>query len=346
MYNVRPRILINICLIALGVGAGATTTWWAHSKGEPAHASSGWPGAGPFELGSHDFGVLRDPAVLTHEFRLTNQSKETWVVRRKSTDCGCVTIASVTDVVPPSGVLAVKISLDARHSIGEQTKHVRILLDPGSISLVGEVTALILTRPYAAPDGVLVRKSKNRQGSGRLSIHVPSMRPDAVTLDVSEAPLGICAKETQRVSKGKERVFDVEVAVSSDFGTAGFNEAMDLVFRIEDSGETRKVVVPITVLCQERLFPCPAAVIVSTTSEAQSFRFRVVDGEWRAQRVTGIEIVGETGIVVWKQDDQLGVTCELPRVAAPPVDTILSVRTEDGSAVVLPLICTADTIQR
>lgn len=86
-----------------------------------------------FSKTSHDFGILREGAVLTTEIEFRNRGKKDLIIRKTKSSCACLSGYPAKYVVKPGDSSKIKISLNTKGKAGKGTNTINIFsTDPSS----------------------------------------------------------------------------------------------------------------------------------------------------------------------------------------------------------------------
>jgi hypothetical protein len=103
----------------------------------------------------HDFGIVRPNEVLEHEFTIPNGSSVAWSVDRFQSSCGCTVPMSNSDLVPPRGLLRVRVRYRAKSECTDDFQRVVLTFhEREAPSVRFEIRASIRDEMTILPDHV------------------------------------------------------------------------------------------------------------------------------------------------------------------------------------------------
>jgi hypothetical protein len=84
---------------------------------------------GMFDGLAHDFGSVPRGPLLTHPYRLTNNTGQTVRITSVRVSCGCVTATAMQGVIPPGQSTVVLAQMDSRRFAGPKTVTIYVQFD-------------------------------------------------------------------------------------------------------------------------------------------------------------------------------------------------------------------------
>ena len=84
---------------------------------------------GLFDSTAHDFGTVPRGPMMTHYYRLTNNTKQTIHVSGVRVSCGCTSAAILQDTIKPGESTAVHAQMDTRRFTGAKTVTIFVSMD-------------------------------------------------------------------------------------------------------------------------------------------------------------------------------------------------------------------------
>jgi hypothetical protein len=73
-----------------------------------------------FEERIKDFGNVPRGPMLTHYFRLTNNTNQTWTISGTRVSCGCTSSQALSNIIPPGQSTAILAQMDTRRFVGSK----------------------------------------------------------------------------------------------------------------------------------------------------------------------------------------------------------------------------------
>ncbi|MCC8409012.1 DUF1573 domain-containing protein [Mucilaginibacter sp. UR6-1] len=97
-----------------------------------------------FEVGTHDFGKVKQGEKVNFEYKFTNTGKSPLVISNATASCGCTVPEWPKTPVKPGQSAAIKVTFDSANKSGLQDKLITVTANtiPAQtvVHLVGEVT--------------------------------------------------------------------------------------------------------------------------------------------------------------------------------------------------------------
>ncbi len=80
-----------------------------------------------------NFGTITQGAVIEHDFKFKNEGKETLVIRKIKTNCGCTASISSSMEIAPGSEEAFHVTFNSRAKKGKQLQHITIITNDPNI---------------------------------------------------------------------------------------------------------------------------------------------------------------------------------------------------------------------
>lgn len=149
--KIRPLFLIAvIALISISCDnasskirkSGSMTTDVVTSDDQPVFK---------FESEEHDFGIIEEGTVVTHEFVFTNAGKAPLVITSAQGSCGCTVPEYPRDPVMPGKKGTIKVSFDSSNRAGRQDKTVTLIANTVPNTKILKITSEVVSKKSTNP---------------------------------------------------------------------------------------------------------------------------------------------------------------------------------------------------
>ncbi|MFN4298799.1 MAG: DUF1573 domain-containing protein [Thermaurantimonas sp.] len=117
--------------------SGTVTTDVVTSDDQPAFQ---------FESEEHDFGIIEEGTVVTHDFVFTNVGKAPLVITSAQGSCGCTVPEYPRDPVMPGKKGVIKVSFDSSNRAGRQDKTVTLIANTVPNTKILKITSEVVTK--------------------------------------------------------------------------------------------------------------------------------------------------------------------------------------------------------
>lgn len=197
-----------------------------------------------FKSEEHNFGVMKQNEMRTHEFEFTNVGKDTVVLAQPHASCGCTAALLSSSVIPPKG--SGKISVQFRSYVGmvghvEKTVQVS-RLDHGQESLLLNLKIMAQVNGELLLDTGIIRFQALVGEAKELKIHLRSnseapLKLDNISLAVMEY-IDTTAGNTYHADKVISKAFtDYTLTVGKDELLPTESTNLTLVLRTHEKGQ-------------------------------------------------------------------------------------------------------------
>ncbi|MFN3951876.1 MAG: DUF1573 domain-containing protein [Thermaurantimonas sp.] len=99
-----------------------------------------------FESEEHDFGIIEEGTVVTHEFVFTNAGKAPLVITSAQGSCGCTVPEYPRDPVMPGKKGVIKVSFDSSNRAGRQDKTVTLTANTIPNTKILKITSEVVSK--------------------------------------------------------------------------------------------------------------------------------------------------------------------------------------------------------
>ncbi|GCD77977.1 hypothetical protein JCM31826_14590 [Thermaurantimonas aggregans] len=99
-----------------------------------------------FESEEHDFGIIEEGTVVTHEFVFTNAGKAPLVITSAQGSCGCTVPEYPRDPVMPGKKGVIKVSFDSSNRAGRQDKTVTLIANTVPNTKILKITSEVVSK--------------------------------------------------------------------------------------------------------------------------------------------------------------------------------------------------------
>lgn len=117
--------------------SGTVTTEVVTSDDQPAFQ---------FESEEHDFGIIEEGTVVTHDFVFTNVGKAPLVITSAQGSCGCTVPEYPRDPVMPGKKGVIKVSFDSSNRAGRQDKTVTLIANTVPNTKILRITSEVVSK--------------------------------------------------------------------------------------------------------------------------------------------------------------------------------------------------------
>lgn len=104
-----------------------------------------------FESEEHDFGIIEEGTVVTHEFVFTNSGKAPLVITNAQGSCGCTVPEYPRDPVMPGQKGVIKVSFDSSNRAGRQDKTVTLTANTIPNTKILKITSEVVSKKTSNP---------------------------------------------------------------------------------------------------------------------------------------------------------------------------------------------------
>lgn len=104
-----------------------------------------------FESEEHDFGIIEEGTIVTHEFVFTNVGKSPLVITNAQGSCGCTVPEYPRDPVMPGKQGRIKVSFDSSNRAGRQDKTVTITANTVPNTKILKITSEVVRKNTQNP---------------------------------------------------------------------------------------------------------------------------------------------------------------------------------------------------
>lgn len=99
-----------------------------------------------FDAEEHDFGIIEEGTVVTHEFTFTNVGKSPLVITNAQGSCGCTVPEYPRDPVMPGKKGTIKVSFDSSNRAGRQDKTVTLTANTVPNTKILKITSEVVSK--------------------------------------------------------------------------------------------------------------------------------------------------------------------------------------------------------
>jgi hypothetical protein len=299
---------------------------------------------GLFDKLSHDFGGVPVGPMLTHSYRLTNNTNSTLRITSVRVSCGCVTATALQGTIPAGQTSAVYAQMDTTRFVGAKTVTIYVTFDqPQWAEVRLTISAFGRTDVQIGPSTIAfgaVARGATPSRSTNVTLNTGNMQITGVTADSNYVQLA--AKEVQ--GNGFGRQYEVTATLRPDTPVGKWYTDVWLLTSDATSARLR---VPLTVDVEPTLNLSPGAVAFGALQVGQTAEKRVIIRGAQPFKITGFEGTDESVSVKAQSDTARPVhvlTVTIKPTAAGEVNKTIKVQTDlpADNVAELPVKATAE----
>jgi Protein of unknown function (DUF1573) len=278
----------------------------------PAHAAT-WA-EGMFEELARDFGSVPRGPMLTHQYRLTNNTGQTVRITSVRVSCGCTSATALQGVLAPGQSTAVLAQMDTTRFIGPKTVTIYVQFDQPQFAEVNlSISANSRTDIVVTPDTIAFGPVSRGSSAARQTTVTFTGGTQLVNVGAESNYVQLTAKGTR--GNGYEATYEITATLRPDTPVGKWYTD---VWLNTNNPATPRIRVPLTVDVEPALNLSPAQVAMGSVTVGDQAERRVIIRGPQPFHIT--EIKGT--------DDKVSVTAGDAKDARPV--HVLTVKVKPG----------------
>lgn len=244
---------------------------------------------GFFEQTSHDFGSVQRGPLLTHHYRLTNNSQQQVHIAGARVSCGCVAAQAIKDTLAPGESTSIYATMDTRRFSGSKQVTIFVSFDRPSWQEVALSISAYQRDDFSMDAEGISFGAVSRGGSGNAKMTVTLRQMNWAVQSASSESTFVAPKLKELRRSQHEVVYEVAAELKPGLPVGTWTTDIHLV---TNSPVAPKITIPATVEIRPALSVSPGEVTFNATQvgHPSESKFVVKGGQpFKIKEIQGLD---------------------------------------------------------